>query len=120
VADDNQDSADSVAMLLRLDGHEVQVAYDGEEAARAADAGWPQILVLDIGMPRLNGYQVAEHVRTMPWGRDVVMIAATGWGQDEDRRRSIASGFDAHLVKPIDPRGLTRLMGELVSRAPVS
>jgi CheY-like chemotaxis protein/anti-sigma regulatory factor (Ser/Thr protein kinase) len=117
VADDNRDSADSVAMLLQLDGHDVRVAYDGEEALGIAASGFPQILLLDIGMPRLSGYQVAERVRALPHGRDVVMIAATGWGQEEDRRRSIASGFDAHLVKPMDPQALVRLMGDLAARA---
>lgn len=119
VADDNRDSADSVAMLLELDGHDVRVAYDGEEAMNIANGGWPQILVLDIGMPRLNGYQVAEQIRGRSWGRGVVMIAATGWGQEEDRKRSIESGFDAHLVKPVDPQALTRLMGELAARTEV-
>ena len=116
VADDNRDSADSVAMLLQLDGHEVRVAYDGEEALSIAESGFPQILLLDIGMPRLSGYEVAERVRALPRGQNVVMIAATGWGQEEDRRRSVESGFDAHLVKPMDPPTLLRVMGELVAR----
>ena len=116
VADDNRDSADSVAMLLQLDGHEVRVAYDGEEALSIAESGFPQILLLDIGMPRLSGYEVAERVRALPRGQNVVMIAATGWGQEEDRRRSVESGFDAHLVKPVDPPTLLRVIGELAAR----
>ena len=116
VADDNRDSAESVATLLQLDGHSVRVAYDGEEALRMAEAGWPQVLLLDVGMPRLSGYQVAKRVRAHPWGRDLVLIAATGWGQEEDRRRSMESGFDAHLVKPVDLEALMRLVGELAPR----
>ncbi|HET9233973.1 MAG TPA: ATP-binding protein, partial [Candidatus Eisenbacteria bacterium] len=102
IADDNRDSAQSMARLLRSCGHEVQVAYDGEEALHAAENDPPDVLILDIGMPRLDGYELARRVRAAPWGRDVSLIAATGWGQDEDRQRSLESGFDAHLVKPID------------------
>ena len=119
VADDNHDSADSMAMLLRIGGHDVRTAYDGEEVVSIADTFRPEVLLLDIGMPRLNGYEVAEQLRARSWGRDVIMIAVTGWGQDEDRRRSTAHGFDAHLVKPIDQEALTRVLSELRgSRSP--
>ncbi len=110
VADDNRDSADSMAMLLRLGGNEVVVAYDGEEAVRSAEEFRPDVLLLDIGMPRLNGYEVAKQVRAMPWGRDALLIAATGWGQEEDRRRSMDTGFNAHLVKPVDHGALVALL----------
>jgi CheY-like chemotaxis protein len=114
IADDNQDSADSMAILLRMSGHDVQVAYDGEEAVRIAELFAPQIALLDIGMPRLNGHEVAQALRGRPGGRDVILIAATGWGQEEDRRRSLETGFDAHLVKPVDHEALLRLVAELV------
>jgi len=116
VVDDNRDAAESLAMLLQFEGHEVKVAYDGGEALEIAASGWAQVLLLDIGMPRMNGYQLAERVRSEPWGRDLVLIAATGWGQEEDRRRSLESGFDAHLVKPVDPEGLMQLVSGLASR----
>jgi CheY-like chemotaxis protein len=114
IADDNQDSADSMAILLRMSGHDVQIAYDGEEALRVAEAFAPQVALLDIGMPRLNGHEVAQALRGRPGGRDLILIAATGWGQEEDRRRSLETGFDAHLVKPVDHEALLRLVAELV------
>ena len=114
IADDNQDSADSMAILLRMSGHDVQVAYDGEEALRIAETFGPQIALLDIGMPRLNGHEVAQALRGRPGGRELILIAATGWGQEEDRRRSLETGFDAHLVKPVDHEALLRLVAELV------
>jgi PAS domain S-box-containing protein len=116
IADDNRDSADTMALLLRMGGNEVEIAYDGEEAVRVADGFQPEVLLLDIGMPRLNGYEVAREVRARPWGRDTVLIAATGWGQEEDRRRSMETGFDAHLVKPVDHDALKRLLAELPRR----
>jgi CheY-like chemotaxis protein len=117
VADDNRDSADSLAMLLQLDGHQVRVAYDGEQALESAADGWPQVALLDIGMPHLDGLQVAARLRARPGGRDLVLIAATGWGQEEDRRRSMTSGFDAHLVKPLEPAALLRVMASLTAHA---
>ena len=117
VADDNRDSADSMAMLLRLAGNEVEIAYDGEEALRRADAFRPEVMLVDIGMPQLNGYEVAERLRAEPWGRELVLIAATGWGQEEDRRRTAETGFDAHLVKPVDHDALMQLLGRLPARA---
>src|SRR5205823_3547768 len=85
VVDDNRDSADSLRMLLRHLGHEVRVAYDGEEAVQLAAAFRPLVLLLDIGLPGMNGYEVARHARRQPWGKDVLLIAVTGWGQEEDR-----------------------------------
>ncbi len=116
VADDNRDSADSMALLLRLDGNEVHVAYDGEEALRVAARERPEVLLLDLGMPRLNGLEVAERLRREPWGRDLVLIAATGWGLEEDRRRTLEKGFDAHLVKPVDHAALLALVADLIQR----
>jgi signal transduction histidine kinase/ActR/RegA family two-component response regulator len=118
IADDNRDSANSMARLLRWNGNEVEIAYDGEDALRLAEAKRPEVMLLDIGMPRLDGYQLAERIRAQAWGRRMILIAATGWGQDEDRRRSLTSGFDAHLVKPVDPEALFDLIARLT--APVS
>ena len=118
VADDNRDSAESMGMLLGTLGHEVDLAFDGEEALVLAARTRPDAIVLDIGMPILDGYEVARRLRAQPWGRDVVLIAATGWGQERDRRRSAEAGFDAHLVKPVDHLKLLRLMAEIAeSRA---
>ena len=110
VADDNRDSADSLAMLLRLQGHDVHTVYDGVDAVSAADRLRPDAVLLDIGMPRLNGYEACRQIRQSSWGRDVLMIAMTGWGQDHDRLRTVDVGFDAHLVKPVDPQELIALL----------
>jgi CheY-like chemotaxis protein len=98
---------------MRMGGHQVTVAYDGEEAVRMAEESWPDVLLLDIGMPRLNGYEVARRLRAHPRGRGMVLIATTGWGQEEDRRRSARSGFDAHLVKPVDHQALLEVLVQL-------
>jgi signal transduction histidine kinase len=113
VVDDNRDSADSLAMLLRLTGHEVHAAYDGVEGVEAAERVRPEVVLLDIGMPGLNGYDACRRIRGQEWGKDVMLIATTGWGQDEDRRRTGEAGFDAHLVKPVDPQALMRLLAGL-------
>jgi CheY-like chemotaxis protein len=112
VVDDNVDAAGSLAMMLKLMGHEVRTAHDGLEGVEAAAAFRPDVILLDIGMPRLNGYETCRRIREQPWGKDVAVVALTGWGQEEDRRRSEEAGFDAHLVKPVDPAGLERLLAE--------
>ena len=101
VADDNEDSAQSFAMLLSFSGHEVRIAHDGAEALDAVRDFRPDFVFLDIGMPRLSGYEVAEAVRAEPWGREVKLIAVTGWGQPDDKLRAQTAGFDRHLLKPI-------------------
>ncbi|HEX7890164.1 MAG TPA: PAS domain-containing protein [Ramlibacter sp.] len=106
LADDNVDAAEVLAELLRLEGHEVKVAHDGHAAAGLAAYLQPQVLVLDIGMPGLNGYEVARQVRAQPWGPRALLIAATGWGQEEDRRRAMEAGFDLHFTKPFAPEQL--------------
>ncbi|HEX6639336.1 MAG TPA: response regulator [Steroidobacteraceae bacterium] len=103
IADDNQDALESLALMLRLEGHEVHCASDGEEALALAGQRRPEIVVLDVGMPKLDGCEVARRIRAESWGRDAVLVALTGWGQDADRRRSREAGFDMHLVKPVDP-----------------
>jgi PAS domain S-box-containing protein len=111
VADDNRDAADSLAMILQLAGHEVHVAYDGDEALRALRQYAPDVAVLDIGMPRLTGYEVATRVRTA--GSRVVLAALTGWGQEHDRAQALASGFDRHFTKPVDPDQIDRMLEDL-------
>ena len=110
VADDNEDSAQSFAMLLSFSGHEVRIAHDGEQALDTMRDFRPDVAFLDIGMPRLSGYEVAEAVRAEPWGRDMKLIAVTGWGQADDKQRARSAGFDQHLVKPIDPSDVDRLL----------
>jgi signal transduction histidine kinase len=102
VADDNADSLESLALLLRCDGHEVYTAADGQEALEQAAVYRPQIALLDIGMPKMDGVQVGRRIRAEAWGRAITLIALTGWGQDMDRKRTQAAGFDAHLVKPLN------------------
>ena len=101
VVDDNADAADSLAMLLQVRGEEVRVAYDGEEALVAEGEFRPHVLLLDIGMPKLTGYEVARRVRDLR-GPGVLIVAITGWGQEEDRLRARESGFDHHFTKPVD------------------
>jgi len=113
VVDDNQDSATSLAMVLELTGHKTHIAYDGLEAVEAAAKFRPDVVLLDIGLPKLNGYDACRKIREQPSGKGIVLIALTGWGQDEDRDKSKAAGFDAHLVKPVDYAALMKLLAEL-------
>jgi CheY-like chemotaxis protein len=113
VVDDNRDAADSLAMLLRLQGHEVQVAHDGPAALRIAAASRPDLVFLDIGMPGMDGYEVARRLRRTPGLQKVVLAALTGWGQQEDRRRTADAGFDHHLVKPPEPKALENVLAVL-------
>jgi signal transduction histidine kinase len=112
IADDNVDAAESLAILLRLSGHRVAVAHDGLAALRLAARERPDVVVLDIGMPGMNGYEVARSLRREDWGRTLKLIAVTGWGQDEDKRRALDAGFDMHLTKPFEPEHLEALVGE--------
>jgi PAS domain S-box-containing protein len=108
--DDNVDAVDSLAMLLRLQGHEVRVAYEGIAALAVAEEFQPQVVLLDLSIPGLNGYEVARRLRGQPSRERALLVAVTGWGQDEDRRRSQEAGFDMHLVKPVEPEGLCELL----------
>jgi PAS domain S-box-containing protein len=110
VVDDNRDAADSLVMMLRRMGHEASPAYDGLEALQAAAAFCPDVVLLDIGLPKMNGYEVARHIRRQPWGKVVALIAISGWGQEEDKRRALESGFDHHLTKPVEPAALEKLL----------
>jgi DNA-binding response OmpR family regulator len=115
VVDDNRDAADSLAMLLRITGHETHTAHDGEEAIAAARRLEPAVILLDLGLPRLNGFETCREIRQQAWARDAVIVALTGWGQDDDRRRSSEAGFDAHLVKPVDHTELLALIADVAS-----
>jgi CheY-like chemotaxis protein/two-component sensor histidine kinase len=113
IVDDNRDSANSLAELLHLRGHETHVAHDGLEALQVVAAVQPDVVLLDIGLPKMSGYEVAQRIRGQESGGDVVLIALTGWGQEEDRRRSRNSGFDHHLTKPIEFSALVKLLAGL-------
>jgi PAS domain S-box-containing protein len=113
IVDDSEDGAESLAMLLQLSGHETHVAHDGVEAIEAAEKLRPSVVLLDIGLPRLNGYEVCHRLRKEPWAKNLVLVALTGWGQEDDRHRSREAGFDAHLVKPVDHDALLRLLASL-------
>ena len=102
VVDDNVDSVDSLAMLLRMMGHEVETASDGEAALKAAEEFRPDVAILDIGLPKVNGYDLAKQIRQRPWAKDTVLVALTGWGQAQHRRRSVEAGFNHHLTKPVE------------------
>ena len=113
VVDDNEDSANSLAELLRLAGHEVHTAYDGLAAVANSETIRPDVVLLDIGLPKLNGYEVCRRIREQPWGKSMMIVALTGWGQEEDRQRSRDAGFDSHTVKPVDYATLMRLLTDL-------
>ena len=110
VVDDNVDAADSLGCLLEVLGHEVRIANDGEAGVAVARQFQPDMVLMDIGMPKLNGYEAASRIRQQPWGQAMVLVALTGWGQADDRRKSANAGFDHHLVKPIDMDDLLKLL----------
>src|SRR5580700_5117972 len=110
IVDDDNDSAASLAMLLQVSGQETHTAHDGLEALKAAERLRPDVILLDVGLPKLNGYEVCRQLRQQQWGKRVVIVAVTGWGQDEDREKSMEAGFDAHMVKPPDYAALMRLL----------
>ncbi len=113
VVDDNRDAALSLALLLRLSGNETNTAFDGEEALTIASDFDPDLILLDIGLPKLNGYEVCRLLRLRPSTRPVVIVALTGWGEAEDRRKSAVAGFDAHFVKPLEPGALHTILTRL-------
>jgi CheY-like chemotaxis protein len=116
VVDDNHDSALSLAMMLSIMGHETRTAHDGESAVSTAEGFLPDVVLLDIGLPKLNGYEVAQRIRENAWGKSMFLIAVTGWGQEEDRQRSSEVGLNVHMVKPVEPAALERLLSELSHR----
>ena len=116
VIDDNKDAAESMSMLFELWGHEVVCVYDGRAALDTAAKFRPDAVFLDIGLPGMDGYEIAEHLREIPRTGKVVLVAITGYGQDEDRRRSREAGIDHHLVKPVAPDTLLKLLESLEPR----
>jgi PAS domain S-box-containing protein len=110
VADDNRDGAETLGLLLELAGHEVRIAHGGQAALAATRQLPPEIAIIDIGMPDLNGYELARAIRATDWGKSAVLVAITGWGQDGDKERAFEAGFDAHLTKPVDPRVLESVL----------
>jgi CheY-like chemotaxis protein len=110
VVDDLRDAVDTMAMFLRRLGHDVSTAFDGLEAVQTAAAIRPDVILLDIGLPKLNGYELAQRVRSEPWGANVTLIALSGWGQEEDKRKSAEAGIDHHLTKPVEPHSLEKLL----------
>jgi CheY-like chemotaxis protein len=110
VVDDNVDSADTLRQLLEMMGNEVRTANDGEVGIEVAAQFRPDMVLMDIGMPKLNGYEAARRIRQHPWGRGMLLVALTGWGHEGDRKKSADAGFDHHLVKPVDMSALMKLM----------
>jgi CheY-like chemotaxis protein len=116
VVDDNKDAAESMRVLLKLMGAEVITAFDGLEALETAAQFRPEAVLLDIGMPKLHGYDTARRFRQQEWGKGIVLVALTGWGREEDRRRSEEAGFDGHLVKPVHVSALRQLLERLLDQ----
>ena len=115
VVDDNHDSALSLAMMLSIMGHDTRTAHDGESAVSTAETFLPDVVLLDIGLPKLNGYEVAQRIRETSWGASMYLIAVTGWGQDEDRQRSSEVGLNLHMVKPVEPSALEKVLATLAT-----
>jgi CheY-like chemotaxis protein len=113
VVDDNRDAADTLTELLRAHGHDASACYDGAQALTAADALRPDVVLLDIGMPRLDGHEVARRLRAQPWGRALRIVALSGFGHADDRRRSLEAGCDEHLVKPVADADLQRALADV-------
>jgi signal transduction histidine kinase/ActR/RegA family two-component response regulator len=113
VVDDHEDSAESLSMLLTRSGHEVRTVHDGVTAIAVAEAFRAEVVLLDIGLPLIDGYHVARTIREQPWGRTMTLVAVTGWGREEHRRRAREAGFDAHLIKPVEFGALVRLLADL-------
>jgi CheY-like chemotaxis protein len=112
IVDDNQAALRMLGILVEMLGHEVQLAHNGEEALEVAASFQPEIIFLDLGMPLMNGYEVAQRLRERPWGKKVKLVALTGWGEAEDRRRTQEAGFDHHLIKPADKAALEEVLGQ--------
>ncbi|MCE9531939.1 MAG: response regulator [Planctomycetes bacterium] len=120
VVDDNRDAAESLAMMLGFMGHTVQTAYDGEEGVAVAAKFRPEMILMDLGMPKLNGYEAARRIRKEPWGALPILVALTGWGADEDRQRTLEAGFNKHMVKPVSMDALMSLIAEMPNEPPNS
>ena len=116
VVDDNADAAQAMATMLELLGHRVDVAFDGDQALRVAERVRPEVILMDLGMPNMNGYVAARRIRETGWGGDVLLVAVTGWGQQADRTASEQAGFDHHLVKPVELDAVQALVARLDAR----
>jgi CheY-like chemotaxis protein len=116
VVDDYGDSADTLAELLGFDGNDVRVAHDGLEALEIAENFRPRVALLDLGMPKLNGYETASKIREQPWGEKMFLVAVTGWGEEAVMERTKEAGFDAHILKPVDYSKLSKLLADFLSR----
>jgi CheY-like chemotaxis protein len=116
VVDDNRDSADALALLLKAAGYEAIVGYSGEDALQLAEQGKPGAIILDIGMPDLTGYEVARRLRQQPWGRSAFLVAMTGWGQARDKELARQAGFDRHFTKPLDAAALQLQLAQYFER----
>ncbi len=103
-------------MLLEISGNQTHIAHDGLEALEMAEKVLPNLILLDIGLPKLNGFEVCQRIRQQPWGKNIVVVALSGWGQDQDRQKSKESGFDRHLVKPVDEKTLLDLLASIPSK----
>lgn len=114
VVDDNRDAAISLGMMLKIMGHDSRTAFDGLEALEAAKTFLPDVIMLDIGLPKLNGYDVCRRIRKEPWGKDMILIALTGWSQEDDKRQSKQAGFNFHMLKPVDPQALGKFLAGLL------
>lgn len=110
IADDNHDAAVTLSLLLQAMGHDTRIARDGLEAVEVAERFHPHVVLLDLGMPKLNGYEAVRQMASQPWARSSLLVAVTGWGQEADRQRTRAAGFHRHLVKPVDPDVLGALI----------
>jgi CheY-like chemotaxis protein len=116
VVDDNRDAAETLALFLRHVGHDVSIAHSGTEAMAVGVRQCPDAVVLDIGMPEMNGYEVAQRMREQEWGRSALLLAVTGWGQEDDKERARLAGFDQHLTKPVDPDEVVQLLSAFMNR----
>jgi CheY-like chemotaxis protein len=114
IVDDNEDAANTLAMILQLEGHEIRTAYSAAQALEVLRTYLPDVALLDIGLPELDGYQLAERIRALPGQRTLRLIAITGYGQEADRARTQAAGFLTHLVKPVDFPDLKRVLDDLL------
>ena len=117
VVDDNRDAAESLGMVLSFSGYDVSIAFNGAAALELGSRNRPRAAIIDIGMPGMSGHEVARRMRLEAWGRNAVLIALTGWGQDEDKQAARASGFDHHLTKPVDPEALGTVLAKLLEEA---
>jgi len=113
VVDDNRAAADMLRLVMKMLGNEVWTANDGQEAIEVAAEFLPEVILMDLGMPKVNGYEAARHIREQAWGKDILLVALTGWGQEDDRQRTLEAGFDHHLVKPAEPAAIQELLKNL-------